>query len=337
MNANLDDVGCPVDAPLRPAPAARAAHARFWLGGSRTGVDLSLALPDACVDELDAALARLPTLADGEQPGDTTLDADVRAALARTAAFAGEVRERLEHGAGAAIVDRFPAERWNDADNRRVAGIFSELVAPLEPQAFDGTKLYDVMDKKVRDVGAVRRSVTNLAQAYHTDGPWVKVPARYIGLYCIRSAGQGGDSRVTSLLCAADALRAGADGADGEALFAELERAQPWDRQGEHAPGDTPWEAHPIFAESEEGVVARFYESYVRRGHELAGRSMSPLADAALAGLGSALEAQPAVRFLMEPGQFQYANNYTVAHARDAFEDDPEAPGGRRLVRVWHR
>ena len=210
------------------------------------------------------------------------------------------------------------------------------------------------MDKRVEDVTTVRRSITNLGQAYHTDGPWFAVPARYIGLYCIRNAGRGGHSRVTSLLAAVASLRA----AGRDDLVAELARAHPWDRQGEHASGDTPWEAHPLVVESEAGgsgpdgagldgagFVARFYESYVRRGYELAGSRIGGKAGEALAALAAALDAQPAIRFLMEPGQFQYANNYTVVHARDAFEDDAPrtipgsvgGAGGRRLVRVWHR
>ena len=37
--------------------------------------------------------------------------------------------------------------------------------------------------------------------------------------------------------------------------------------------------------------------------------------------------------FRMGPGEMLFINNTTVAHDRDAYEDDPAAP--RLLVRLW--
>ena len=55
-----------------------------------------------------------------------------------------------------------------------------------------------------------------------------------------------------------------------------------------------------------------------------------------LAIVGNYLDRQNSIRFLLETGQSQYVNNYTVVHGREAFEDS-ERVGGRHLIRVWHQ
>ena len=315
------------DLPPR-SPADSDGHRRFWLerAGAPTPADVTLALPDACVDELEDLFARFPgdggaralqaRLADVDGP-DALRDA-FEGALEANAALAREVRERLARAPGAVLIDRFPAERWSDEGNRAACGLFSGLVGPLMAQDFAGTLLYDVMDKRVGDAGAVRRSITNLDQRFHTDGGWVAAPARYIGLYCIRPAASGGHSLLTSLLAARDALGRAGRADVLETLAAEL----PWDRQGEHADGEPGWAPNPVFVEDGDGFLARFYESYVRGGYAKRGEAVPADVDAALSTLAAALDAQPRIRFMLEAGQYQYVNNHTLVHAREAFEDD---------------
>ena len=340
----------PTAAPPHPAaarpPVDSEGHRRFWLerGDGLERDDVALALPDACVDELDRLLARRPGDDGARALQDALADGapDLADELAANAGFAREVRERLEHAPGAVLIDRFPAERWSDEQNRAACGLFSALVGPLMAQDFAGTLLYDVMDKRVGDradegagkAAPVRRSITNLDQRFHTDGGWESAPARYIGLYCIRAASSGGHSLLTSLLAARDALRR--DGRDDvlEALAREL----PWDRQGEHAEGEPSWAGNPVFAEDGDGFVGRFYESYVRSGYAERGDAVPADVDAALATLASTLDGQPRIRFMLEAGQYQYVNNHTLVHAREAFDDPGAASAsGRRLIRVWHR
>ena len=344
MNARADTV----ESFAPRSPADIDGHRRFWLEreGPPGPRDIALALPGGCVDELDALLARFPG-DDGARALQARLPSGARAhglppelmeALPGNAALAGDVAARLASAPGAVLIDRFPAERWSDEQNRTACGLFSALVAPLMAQDFAGTLLYDVMDKKVRDVAAVRRSITNLDQRYHTDGGWVSDPARIIGLYCIRGATRGGHSLLTSLLAAFDELSRTGRGDVVEVLSREL----PWDRQGEHAAHEPGWASNPVFVHDEAGFLARFYESYVRGGYDKRGDAIPEEVDAALAVLAATLDAQPAVRFMLEAGQYQYINNYTLVHAREAFDDpvagaSPDATGkARRLIRVWH-
>lgn len=315
-------------ADFRLTPAKFTENKAFWLDSKPQLSNITLTLPDACIDELDATASRLSS--------DITPLPDKQAAAAmlmmpHCAQLAAEVRERLEDSPGAVLVDRFPAERYSDSVNRMLCGLFSSMVAPLMSQNFEGTKLYEVMDKKTPPGMAVRRSITNLRQDYHTDGGWVESPARLIGLYCIRNAKTGGYSLVTSLLAAYDELRK-----SHPHVIECLSRQHPWDRQGEHGKDDIPYEMHPIFVQKNGGFLARFYESYVRNGYVKMDRTISREADEALTLLATRLDAQQRIRFLLEAGQFQYVNNYTVVHAREAFEDHGEVAGGRHLIRVWH-
>lgn len=335
---NLAEIGIPDSAfehgPERLSPSDNRGHGDFWLNASPELADITLSIPDACVDEFDAVLKRLPedVMANGAAGQESLLDDAMRQALFRSSELAAEVRHQLDNAPGAILLDRFPAERHSDDANRTMCGLFSSLVAPLMPQNFEGTTLYDVMDKKVTDGSQVRRSITNLAQDYHTDGGWVPEPARYVGLYCIRAAQTGGYSRITSILSASDAIKASGN----QTAAAELARSHPWDRQGEHSNDDLPYEMHPVIVEREGEFLSRFYADYVINGYRKKGEAISESTAAALASLQVQLDRQPSIRFLLEAGQYQYVNNYTIVHAREAFDDVPDPVGGRRLIRVWN-
>jgi len=305
------------------APARFDDHVNFWLNRQPEVSDITLKLPDACVDEFDHVLKG--------GVGDKLTQA-VKEAIPKTEALAKQVRDQLEFGCGAVLIDRFPAERYSVADNRKICGYFSSLVAPLMEQNFAGVKLYDVMDKKVAEGKKVRRSITNLRQDYHTDGGWVNSPARYIGLYCIRNAEVGGYSRVTSIMAAHKTMLK----SDDRDAIEMLSQAHPWDRQGEHGKSDQPFAMHPLFVSNETGFLSRWYESYVRSGYTLKGEKIDDATSRALDQVARNLDRQNSIRFLLEAGQFQYVNNYTVVHGREEF-DDGKKVGGRHLIRVWHR
>jgi hypothetical protein len=78
----------------------------------------------------------------------------------------------------------------------------------------------------------------------------------------------------------------------------------------------------------------RYMRYWIERGHERAGQ---PLADedcAALDMLDRELnDSRNVVSFRLCRGDMLFVDNTTIAHARDAFTDDPAAP--RLLVRLW--
>jgi alpha-ketoglutarate-dependent taurine dioxygenase len=298
-----------------------------WTRATLSPRDWLVPVPEACRDELDTALARWRAR---RRPVET-LSPD-GFALAASAALMGRVRNRLVHGEGLVVLDRLPVERYAPEENRALGFLLASLLGPPVAQKWDGTRVYDVMDFG-RPLGpGVRRSVTNLEQPFHTDGPWLPFAAEFVGLFCLESAPQGGMSRCVSLTTVHERL-----GEREPDLLERLYRPFWWDRQAEHAPGESPVSARPVFDADGGGLTARYYEDYVWKGQALAGEPLDAAGAAALEAM-RALVDDPAhwVELRLEKGQFQYLNNRRLAHSRTGFVD---RPGGspRHMLRFWHR
>lgn len=301
-------------------------HLNAWHNTSLSADTLLLNLPDACIDEFDRALART---GDAEIP-----DTSDREHFKHCVAFSEELLQRLDSNAlGAVIVDRIPSERYHELDNRRVCGMFSSFVGPLMAQNFAGLTLYDVKNTNPKNPEKVRKSITNHAQPYHTDGGWHRVPAKYVGLYCVRNAQSGGGSKITSMLSAYKAMLE----THPEHLKTLLV-SSPWDMQGEHAKDEPGYLMNPMFESYEDQFVTRYYDSYVRNGYRVKGEELPGNLDAALDTMKTVISEQPYIRFEMSGGQFQYLNNWTVLHAREAFADTEQTPEEktRHVIRVWN-
>jgi alpha-ketoglutarate-dependent taurine dioxygenase len=303
---------------------------KAWTRDSIAPEHWLIPLPSACVDEVDAAVARLraaPRAIETLDPSEFSLRAcaDVMTA----------VRAKLETDTGLAVVDRFPVERYSAEENRAVGWLLASMLGQVVAQKANGVRLYDVKDTGQSLGYGVRRSVTNLGQPFHTDGGWLwKAPA-FVGLFCLESALEGGLSRFVSLVTAHHELRRRRPD-----LLERLYRPFSWDRQGEHAPNAVRVSAKPVY-EFENGVLAsRYYEDYIVNGHKLAGTELDPLGHEALEAMRAIVD-DPAnwVEFRIEKGQLQYLNNRQFAHSRTAFKD-AAAPGegpGRHMLRLWNR
>jgi len=300
-------------------------HMNYWTQPNPSLKDLTMDLPDKCIDELDTALKRT---GDVEIPDITNRDL-----FPACEDYFVAMRGQLDQShLGAVIVNRLPSERYNEMDNRRLCGMFSSFVGPLMEQNFAGVTLYDVKNLNPPEPSKVRKSITNHAQPFHTDGGWHRKPAKYVGLYCVRSARNGGGSSVTSMLNAFRQLEATPN------HLAELLLNHPWDMQGEHAADKPGVEMNPLYELHGDQFLSRYYESYVRAGYRLSGSDVPENLDAALVHLREVLTNQVSVNFEMESGQFQYLNNWTVLHGRGAFDDNVNTPDNetRHVIRVWN-
>lgn len=295
---------------------------RAWTRASLSWRDVLVPVPGACLAEIDATVAGatgpLAAPAPDTLPACRQLMADVQATLLR--------------GVGHVILDRFPVERYGVEANRAIAWLLANLLGPVVSQTWAGTYLYDVKDSG-RALGyGVRRSVTNLAQPFHTDGPWLWMPPAFVGLLCLQPGQEGGLSRATSLLTAHNELRRRRPD-----LLPRLYSPFRWDRQAEHPPDDPRMSSHPVFASDGGTLLGRYYEDYVVKGHALAGAPLDEAGAEALAALRAIVdEPDHWVEFRLERGQFQILNNRQVAHCRTAFVDEP-GEGGRHMIRIWVR
>jgi alpha-ketoglutarate-dependent taurine dioxygenase len=307
----------PEDVELRKSWTRESIAPEGWL----------IPLPVDCVAELDAVAAAVRAT---PRPVDTLDPADF--SLRACTAVMASVRAKLETDTGLAVVDRFPVERYSQAENLAIGWLLAAMLGQVVAQKANGTRLYDVKDSGQALGYGVRRSVTNLGQPFHTDGGWLwKAPA-FVGLFCLESAMEGGLSRFASLVTAHHELRR-----RRPELLARLYQPFDWDRQGEHAPDAPRVSRQPVF-EYEGGTLAsRYYEDYMRNGSKLAGAELDDEGVQALEAMREIVD-DPAnwVEFRIERGQLQYLNNRQFAHSRTAFAD--AGPGqGRHMLRLWNR
>ena len=304
------------------------AGAAAWTRDRITPRDWQVSFPPDAVAELDGALDRLRR---APAPIET-----LRPGAFRLAACAGVMRQvhaRLVDGIGMAIVDRVPVERYTADESRTVAWLLASLLGRVVAQKQHGVFLYDVRDTGKSLEYGVRRSLTNLSQPFHTDGPWLTLTPASVGLFCLQSAQDGGMSRYTSLLTAHNELRR-----RHPDLLPRLYQPFHWDRQAEHRPEEPKHATHPVFAFDGRTLSARYYDDYILNGYDLAGERLDTLGRDALAAMREIIDA-PAhwTEFRIETGQLQYLNNRLFAHCRTEFHDAPGSERRRHLIRVWNR
>jgi alpha-ketoglutarate-dependent taurine dioxygenase len=312
---------------MRVTPPEAIEKRQTWTGATLTQGNWLVRVPEACIAELDTVLGRL---AAAPRPLESLTPADFELDAAR--GLMDFVRDKLEHGEGLVVLDRFPVERYSVEQNRALGWLLAALLGPVVSQKWDGTRVYDVKDSGQPLGYGVRRSITNLEQPFHTDGGWLSHTPALVGLFCLESADEGGMSRFVSLVTAHEQLR----DRDPE-LLARLYEPFWWDRQAEHAANDARASVHPVFALEGGGLAARYYEDYVLKGHTLAGQPLDDAGRAALTALREAVDApEHWVEFRIEKGQLQYLNNRRFAHSRTGFVDRGE--GRRRhMLRFWNR
>ncbi len=303
--------------------------ARAWHGDGLTPADWTVPVPAACVKEMDEAIGRLraasPVPVDSLTPSHFSLP--------HCTALMQAARAKLLDGPGMAVIDRFPVERYAAEEAKAIGWLLASLLGRVVAQKQDGTRLYDVKDSGQALGYGVRRSVTNLSQPFHTDGPWLWQPPALIGLFCLAAALDGGDSRVTSLVSAHNAMRA-----RHPRLLARLYRPFHWDRQAELGPGEAAWATHPVFASVGGALAARYYDDYIANGQRLAGAPLDGEGADALAALREIVDAvEHRVEFRIESGQLQCLDNRQLAHSRTAFKDSPGPARTRHMLRLWTR
>jgi alpha-ketoglutarate-dependent taurine dioxygenase len=316
--------------PIRPAHPQVIEHEIpgdcAWQRDSLSPADWIVPVPEACIGEMERVIA-LP------RPAATEAMVPDRRALPSCAALMDTVKRKLVDGPGLAVVDRFPVERYTVEDAKAVGWLLASLLGRIVAQKLDGTRVYDVKDSG-RALGyGVRRSVTNLEQPFHTDGPWLWQPPEFVGLFCLATARDGGESRVSSLASAHNAMRR-----RHRRLLDRLYAPFRWDRQAEHGPEDPRWATHPVFAADRRTLAARYYDDYIGNGQRLAGEPLDAEGTDALAALREIVDRpEQWVEFRIEQGQLQYLNNRLVAHSRTAFRDSPEPGRIRHMLRLWNR
>ena len=123
------------------------------------------------------------------------------------------------------------------------------------------------------------------------------------------------------------------------AALERLYRGYVFHRRGEEQPGELPYTPYlvPIYSNIDGNVSARYVRTYVEAGEAAVGRPMDDAERGVLDRLEEVSKRPDLMlEFTLEPGEIYFINNYTILHARTAFDDgDAEDDQRRHLLRLW--
>jgi hypothetical protein len=238
-----------------------------------------------------------------------------------------EIRREIADGRGFVVVRRLPVEDYSKDEIGMIFwGIGTHLGRGLS-QSVLGDRLGHVKDFSRED--PLARAYRNKQElSPHTDS------CDLVGLMCLRDAQSGGVSRLTSALTVHNVMLE-----EHPESLQQLYRGYVFHRRGEEQPGELPYTPYrvPVYSNIEGKVSARYVRTYVEAGEAAAGRPMSE-ADRAVLDRFEEISQRPELmlEFTLQPGEMYFINNYTILHARSAFDDgDAEEDRRRHLLRLW--
>ncbi len=250
--------------------------------------------------------------------------------LPRLAATLDDILGELENGRGFVLLRGIPRSSYTDEECALIYwGLTVRLGKPVSQNA-RGHLLGHVRDEgRLPDDPGVRLYQTSGRMDFHTD----MLPVDVLGLFCLRAARAGGESRIVSALAVHNVLRA-----ERPDLLDALYGMFHVDWRGEEPAGEQPWFTLPMFSARDDKVTTRicnrtYFESAARFGDEHRITAMQREALDAVQEIANRPELMLAMDF--QEGDIQLINNHTTLHARTAYEDYDEPGRQRHLLRMW--
>ena len=242
-------------------------------------------------------------------------------------AEASKARHQLVEGTGVLAFEGFPVDDFSLDELRAIWWAISSAIGTPVPQSHRGDVIGDVRDLGTGIDGKVGRGYTSNAELnFHAD------VADISGLFFLRTAREGGVSRISSSIATHDLIAERRPD-----LLAELYQPMPCSWQGNQPTGQQGWYDIPVFDRTGDLVSASYVRTNILLAHKNAGAP--PLTDRqreAVAYVASvAAEPQMWVERHFEPGAMFFVHNHTVFHLRTAFVDHDEWDRKRHLLRVW--
>lgn len=294
--------------------------AAAWLGSDfRSKADFTLAFTPEQLAEIDQAVRacsarglNLSTVSRADFP------------LPHTAPLLAQTFDELKQGRGIVILRGIDPARYTLEQLEMIYWGLGTYLGEGVSQSVLGDRLGHVKDTTATDPHA--RAYRNKQELTpHTDR------ADIVGLMCVRSARSGGVSLATSSLAVHNELAA-----RYPQYLQPLHDGFFYHRRGEQAPGEAPVTAHriPVYAWLDQQLSCHYVRSYIESAPKDGAPPLTELQRQALDTL-ERLTYELAFQFVLDPGEIYLINNYTVLHARTAFEDHAEPERKRLLLRLW--
>ena len=234
-------------------------------------------------------------------------------------------REVLE-GRGLLLLRGLPVERWSEAECELAFWGLGLHFGRAVVQSPIGDRLGFVTDAS--KPGSNERGYRTARELVaHTDSDDI------VGMFCLRQAPAGGSSRFISAYTLWNEIVT----AHPEFLK-PLMRGYHYHWFGEEPPDEPPVSSYriPVFSLVEGKLSVCYMREFIDWGAKKRRYAFRPIDKAALEHFG-ALTERPDLRveFRYEPGDCCFWNNYTMLHARTAYQDDPDPARKRLLLRLW--
>lgn len=232
-------------------------------------------------------------------------------------------REQLKSGLGVQRIRGVPIEKWNTEQQHLFYWCFGQHLGVAGAQNRHNELLGHVRDDGSNvDDPTVRQYRTTSAIPFHCDA------ADVVGLLCLRTAKDGGDSRLVSSVT----------------VFNEMQRRDP-------ELANVMFDAFPLDSHQEGGTFSlpikpcRFHGGVLRTfGHSHYFRTAQryphiQLTERQLQALALYDDICDSPEFYidmtLEPGDIQLVSNHTVLHSRTHYIDHHEEERKRHLLRLW--
>lgn len=239
-----------------------------------------------------------------------------------------DLLHELEHGRGIVLMRGFPVERYAYADLRRIYWGIGAHMGRAESQNILGELMQEVTDKGFDYSKPEHRgSMTSAELRPHCDITDV------VGLFCLRRAKSGGESKVRSSSAIYNELLA-----QHPEFLPVLHRGFKYDLDGKGPTGHPKEVTHriPVFSWHQGQLSCRFNQKAIEDGARKIGEPLTALEQAAVDFVGRTAN-RPDIELSMDfqPGDIQWLNNYVTLHSRTAFEDYEDPAKRRLLLRLW--
>jgi len=239
-------------------------------------------------------------------------------------------RSRIENGIGFVVIRGLDITGWSEREAGLVYYALGRQMGTPVKQNDRGHLLGHVRDtgKNIRTDPSARGYQVKIALPFHTD-----TSTDLLGLFCLRTAKEGGDSGLASL----------------QAIYNEVLTRRPdlidtyyepfnFDCRDEEHPDGGPFYTR-VLASMVDGNLSLRHNSGYARSAARRFDDCAPLTakQDELLTLVDQLAGDPDIhlRLRLEPGDIILVNNYAVAHSRTAFEDHDEQDRRRHLLRLW--
>lgn len=311
------------DAPATPVHRSSIGHRSAWkVADFKSPADYTIELSAAQLADIAAAMRRI-------RAAEHTLDRlrPEHFKLPSLRPVIAEIRREIEDGRGFVVLRRLPVEEYSKDELGLIFwGIGTHLGTGVS-QSVMGDRLGHVKDFSRED--PLARAYRNKQElSPHTD------LADLVGLACLRDAASGGVTRLTSAIAMHNVMLA-----ECPEVLARLYHGYVFHRRGEEQPGDLPYTPYrvPVYSDVEGKVSVRYVRSYVEAGETAVGRRMGA-EELAVLDRFEQISKRPELmlEFTLRPGEMYFLNNYTILHARTAFDDGDRPEEDRRhLLRLW--